>query len=74
MMLEEWQRISEGYSFVGAEGETVGQPERRRTAGLRSALETVSRAVATGRLEVAFARATVTPTFPSWTLPGSWAM
>ncbi|HSK46776.1 MAG TPA: hypothetical protein VLA05_02090 [Coriobacteriia bacterium] len=52
MMLEEWQRISEGYSFVGAEGETSVSPSDDVPQAYGLALETISRALATGRLEV----------------------
>ncbi|MCL2503254.1 MAG: hypothetical protein FWE94_01370 [Coriobacteriia bacterium] len=51
-MLDEWSRISKGYSFIGAEGEVLSAAEEPVPRAYDTALKTLRRAAATGRLEI----------------------
>ncbi len=52
VMLEEWQQIAGGYTFVGAEGEVVVTQDEAVPRAYAAALDTIKRALATGRLEL----------------------
>lgn len=52
VMLEEWQRVSGGYRFAGAEGVVEIDASESTPQAYAAALDTLKRAVETGRLEV----------------------
>ena len=52
LLLEEWQRISEGYVVTGPEGDTAVQPTEPVPIAYAEALDTIRRATDTGRLEL----------------------